>query len=198
MPDINTVMAILREHLHELQKGRLKMSAPVPARPEANEYAPDYEKYVSLVPDEDLVKTLERQGAETVALLRSLTEEQGAHRYEPGKWSVKQVVGHVSDGERLFSYRALSIGRGDRAALPGMEQEEWMAGVDFDARTLASLVDEFEAVRSATLHLLRHLSPEAWVRRGVVSDNEVTVRALAYIIAGHEAHHIRVLRERYL
>ena len=174
------------------------MSAPAPARPESNEYASYYERYISLVPDGDLVETLERQGAETLALLRTLTEEQGAHRYEPGKWSVKQLVGHVNDGERLFSYRALSIARGDRAALPGMEQDEWMAGVDFDARTLASLADEFEAVRSATLHLLRHLSPEAWARRGVASDNEVTARALAYIIAGHEAHHVRILRERYL
>lgn len=174
------------------------MSATAAARPEANEYAPYYERYISLVPDADLIETLERQGAETLALLRGLSEEQGAHRYEPGKWSVKQLVGHVNDGERLFSYRALSIARGDRAALPGMEQDEWMAGVDFDARTLSDLADEFEAVRSATLHLLRHLSPEAWARRGIASDNEVTARALAYVIAGHEAHHIRVLRERYL
>ena len=174
------------------------MSATAPARPEPNEYAAYYEKYVSLVPGNDLVETLERQGAETLALLRTLTEEQGARRYEPGKWSIKQLVGHVNDGERLFSYRALHIARGDRAPLPGMEQDEWMASVDFDARTLASLADEFEAVRSATLHLLRHLSPEAWARRGVASDNEVTARALAYIIAGHEAHHVRILRERYL
>ena len=174
------------------------MSAPAPVRPEASEYAPYYERYVSLVPDGDLVETLERQGAETVALLRGLTEEQGAHRYEAGKWSVKQLVGHVSDGERIFSYRALAFARGDLQALPSMEQDEWMAGVDFDARTLSSLIDEFEAVRAATLHLLRHLSPEAWARRGTASDNEVTVRALAYVIAGHEAHHVRVLRERYL
>jgi uncharacterized damage-inducible protein DinB len=174
------------------------MTATAPSRPGADEYAPYYERYVSLVPDADLVETLERQGAETVALLRGLSEEQGAHRYEPGKWSVKQLVGHVCDGERIFSYRALAFARGDLQALPGMEQDEWMAGVDFDARTLSSLVDEFEAVRSATLHLLRHLSPEAWARRGTASGNEVTARALAYIIAGHEAHHVRVLRERYL
>ena len=174
------------------------MSAPTPARPSADEYASYYETYVSLVPDADLVGTLERQGAETLALLRGLTEEQGAHRYEPGKWSVKQLVGHVNDGERLFSYRALAFSRGDRQPLPGMEQEQWMAGVDFDSRTLASLADEFEAVRRSTLLLLRHLSPEAWARRGTASDSEVTVRALAYIIAGHEAHHVRILRERYL
>lgn len=174
------------------------MSATAPVRPEANEYAPYYERYVSLVPDADLVETLERQGAETVALLRGLSEEQGARRYEPGKWSVKQLVGHVCDGERIFSYRALAFARGDAQALPGMEQDEWMSGVDFDARTLSSLVDEFESVRAATVHLFRHLSPEAWARRGVASDNEVTVRALAYVVAGHEAHHVRVLKERYL
>jgi hypothetical protein len=174
------------------------MSATAPTRPEASEYAPYYERYVSLVLGADLVETLERQGAETLALLRGLSEEQGAHRYEAGKWSIKQLVGHINDGERLFSYRALSIARGDRAALPGMEQDEWMASVDFDARTLSSLTDEFESVRAATIHLFRHLSPEAWARRGTASDNEVTVRALAYIIAGHEAHHVRILRERYL
>jgi hypothetical protein len=176
----------------------MKMSATAPARPEADEYAAYYERYVSLAPDVDVVGALERQAAETLALLRALPEERGAHRYEPGKWSVKQVVGHINDGERLFSYRVLSIARGDRQPLPGMEQEEWMAGVDFDARTLADLLDEFEAVRASTLHLLRHLSPEAWGRRGTASDNEVTVRALAYIIAGHEAHHVGVLKERYL
>ncbi|HEX8685076.1 MAG TPA: DinB family protein, partial [Pyrinomonadaceae bacterium] len=160
------------------------MSATAPARPGANEYAPYYEKYVSLVPDADLVGTLERQGAETVALLRSLGEERGARRYAPGKWSVKQLVGHVCDGERIFSYRALAFARGDSQALPGMEQDEWMAGVDFDARTLSGLIDEFEAVRASTVHLFRHLTPEAWARRGTASDNEITVRALAYIIAG--------------
>ncbi len=174
------------------------MSATAPARPESGEYSPYYEKYVSLVPDSDLVGTLERQGAETLALLRGLPEERGAHRYEPGKWSIRQLVGHVIDGERLFSYRALAFARGDLQALPGMEQDEWMAGADFDARTLASLADEFEAVRASTIHLFRHLSPEAWARRGTASGNEVTVRALAYVIAGHEAHHFKILRERYL
>ena len=175
------------------------MSAAAPARPEPTEYASYYEKYISRVPDDaDLIETLERQGAETLALLRALPEERGGHRYEPGKWSVKQVVGHISDAERIFSYRALSIARGDSAPLPGMEQEVWMAGVDFDARTLSDLLEEFAAVRASTLHLLRHLSPEAWARRGTASDNEVTVRALAYIIAGHEAHHVGILKERYL
>ena len=174
------------------------MSAPAPARPESNEYAAYYEKYVSLVADADVVGRLERQGAETLALLRGLPEERGPHRYAPGKWSLRQLVGHIVDTERIFTYRALAIARGERQPLPGMDQEEYMAGADFEARTLASLADEFEAVRGATLHLFRHLSPEAWARRGTASDNEVTVRALAYITAGHEAHHVGVLRERYL
>jgi uncharacterized damage-inducible protein DinB len=175
------------------------MSATAPAgRPEPNEYASYYETYVSKVGGAEVLETLERQGAETVALVRGLAEGRGAHKYGEGKWSVKQLVGHVIDTERLFSYRALSIARGDRASLPGMEQEVWMAGADFDSRTLASLAEEFGSVRSSTLHLLRHLSPEAWARRGVASGNEVTVRALAYIMAGHEAHHVGILKERYL
>ncbi len=174
------------------------MSAPATARPGSGEYAAYYEKYVSKVPEGDVLEALERQGSETLALLRSLTEERGAHRYGPDKWSVKQLVGHVVDTERIFTYRALAIARGERQPLPGMDQDEYMAGADFDSRTLSDLADEFESVRAATLHLFRHLSPEAWARRGTASGNEVTVRALAYVIAGHEAHHVRVLKERYL
>lgn len=174
------------------------MSATAPARPESDEYAAYYEKYVSLVPDGEVVETLERQGAETLTLLRGLPEERGGHRYGPDKWSVKQLVGHILDTERVFAYRALVIARGEQRSLPSMDQDEYMTGADFDARTLADLADEFEAVRRSTLHLFGHLSPEAWRRRGTASDNEVTVRALAYITAGHEAHHMRILRERYL
>ena len=168
------------------------------ARPGTDEYAPFYETYVSLVPDGDVIETLERQTAETLALLRSVPEEKGAHRYGPGKWSVKQLVGHVVDTERVFAFRTLAVARGERRPLPGMDQDEYMAGADFDALTLAQLAEEFEAVRRSTLLLLRHLPPDAWGRRGTASEKEVTVRALAHIIAGHAAHHVRVLRERYL
>jgi uncharacterized damage-inducible protein DinB len=174
------------------------MSAPAPARPEANEYASYYEKYVSLVPEGEVAETLARQGAETLALLRPVAEERGGHAYEPGKWSIKQVVGHLIDVERIFAYRALSISRGERQPLPGMDQDEYMARVNFDARTLADLLDEFEHVRRGNVRMFRGLDADAWMRRGVASDNEVTVRALAHIIAGHEAHHVRILRERYL
>ena len=174
------------------------MSATAPIRPEKNEYASYYDKYVSLVPDADVVETLERQIEDTLALLRGVGEERAGHRYAPGKWSIKEVVGHLIDTERIFAYRALAIARGEQKPLPGMDQNEYMAGANFDARTLADLLDEFERVRRSNVLMLRGLSDEAWSRRGVASDNEVTVRAIAYIIAGHEAHHVQILRTRYL
>jgi uncharacterized protein (TIGR03083 family) len=174
------------------------MSATAPARPEAGEYAPYYEKYVSLVPDGNIVETLERQAAETVALLRSIPEERAASRYEAGKWSVKEVLGHVTDSERVFAYRALRFARHDSTPLSGFEQDDYVRAANFDARPFASLVAEFESVRAATLSLLRSLDVDAWQRRGAANDNEVTVRALAHIIAGHELHHVGILRERYL
>jgi uncharacterized damage-inducible protein DinB len=174
------------------------MSATAPARPEKNEYAPYYDKYVSLVPDGEVVETLERQIEDTLALLRGVGEERAAHRYEEDKWSIKQVVGHLVDTERIFAYRALAIARGEQQSLPGMDQNEYMAGANFDARTLADLLDEFSHLRRSNVLMLRGLSEDAWSRRGVASDNEVTVRAVAYIIAGHEAHHVQILRKRYL
>ena len=174
------------------------MSATAPARPEKDEYAPYYDKYVSLVHDGEVVETLERQIEDTLALLRGVGEERAGHRYAPGKWSIREVVGHMIDTERIFAYRALAIARGEQQPLPGMDQDEYMAGANFDARTLSDLLDQFEHVRRANVLMLRGLSDEAWVRRGVASGNEVTVRAIAYIIAGHEAHHVQVLRTRYL
>jgi uncharacterized damage-inducible protein DinB len=174
------------------------MSATAPARPEKNEYASYYEKYVSLVPDADVVETLERQIEGTLALLRGVGEERAGHRYAPGKWSIKEVVAHIADTERIFAYRALAIARGEQQPLPGMDQNEYMSHTNLDARTLADITEEFEHLRRSNILMLRGLSDEAWSRRGVASDNEVTVRAIAYIIAGHEAHHVQILRTRYL
>jgi hypothetical protein len=174
------------------------MSATAPAKPQADEYAEYYGKYVSLVPEGDVVETLSRQAGETLALLRSIPESRAGHAYEPGKWSIRQVVGHVIDGERIFAYRALAIARGDRANLPGMEQDEYMEHARFDERTLESLCEEFEHVRRANVLMMRGFDAEAWARRGVANDNEVTVLALAYVIAGHELHHVNVLRVKYL
>ena len=167
------------------------------ARPAPTEYAPYYERYVSLVAG-DVIETLGRQGAETASLLRGLTEGQGDSRYAPGKWSAKELVGHVIDTERIFAYRLLRFARGDRTPLEGYDQDPYVANSNASARTVQSLATEFEHVRASTLDLLRGLDDAAWSRSGVANENEITVRALAHVIAGHEAHHVRILRERYL
>ena len=175
------------------------MASLISTRPGSDEYAPYYAGYVAAVPDGgDLVTLLERQGAETVALLRSLSEEQGAHRYAPDKWSIKEMIGHVIDAERVFTYRALRIARGDRTPLPGFDQDAWVRGSNAASRSLADLAAELVALRASTVALFRRVDDEAVARRGVASNFEVTARALAWIVAGHEAHHVRVLRERYL
>ena len=167
-------------------------------RPDETEYHAEFGKYIALVPAGDVVAVLGSQIEETLALLRSVPEERGGFRYAPGKWSVKELVGHLIDTERIFSYRALRFARGDKTAVPGYEQDDYVRGGSFDAVPLAELAEEFASVRRATVFLFKHLDEEAWARRGLASDSEVSVRALAYLIAGHELHHRRVLREKYL
>jgi len=167
-------------------------------RPDEREYNPEFGKYVTLVPAGDVVAVLGSQIEETLELLRSVPEERGRFRYAPGKWSVKELVGHLIDSERIFSYRALTFARDDRTALPGYEQDDYIRGGSFDDVPLDRLAAEFASVRQATVFLFKHLDDEAWARRGLANDNEVTVRALAHIIAGHELHHRRVLRDKYL
>lgn len=167
------------------------------ARPNSNEYAPYYEKYISLVSGDDAVAALEAQRGGTRQLFAGRSEAEGTFRYAPDKWSVKEVVGHLADTERIFSYRALRIARADQTPIEGFEQDDYVRGGGFHERTLESLVDEFAAVRSATLALFRSLDEQACLRRGVANKNEISVRALAFIIAGHELHHARILEERY-
>jgi hypothetical protein len=167
-------------------------------RPATTEYAAYYERYVSLVPDGDLVAILEQQLADFEALLASIPESQADYRYAPDKWSVKELVGHVNDGERIFAYRALRIGRGDQTPLPGFDQDPYIAAGSFGRRTLADLAEEFRYIRRSTIALLRGFDEEAWARTGTASDAPVSARAVAYIIAGHERHHGNILRERYL
>lgn len=174
------------------------MSNAAATQPQTTEYAPYYGKYTSLVPEGDIVDTLTTQLEDTLSALRALSEEQASSRYAPGKWSVKEVVGHMIDTERIFGHRAFRFARNDHSALPGFEQDDYVNAANFDARPIKDLADEFELVRRANLSLLRSLDEEAWLRRGVASDNEVSVRALAYIMAGHETHHMNIIRERYL
>jgi len=167
-------------------------------RPGTNEYADYYEKYVSLVPDGDIAETLARQLDESLATYRSIAEEQAKFRYAAGKWTIKQMLGHVCDAERVFSYRATAFARADKNALPGFEQDEWIPYADSDARTWTSLLEELKAIRGSTVALFRSLSDQALTRRGVASGREVSVLALGFIIGGHERHHLTVLKTKYL
>jgi hypothetical protein len=172
-------------------------TAPI-ARPEDDEYVPYYGKYISLVPDGDLVETLRTQIGETLSLLRAIPEARASYRYAPGKWSIKEVVGHIADVERIMTYRALRIARADATPLPGFDENMYVPAANFDARPLASLAHELEEVRRATVAFLETLDPEAAARRGSANNNEISARALAYVIAGHERHHVEILRKRYL
>jgi hypothetical protein len=167
-------------------------------RPPASEYAPYQAGYVASVPDGDIFEILSRQGTEFPEFVRSLGEARGTYRYAPDKWTIKEMMGHVNDTERVFTYRALRFARGDETPLASFEQDQYVPTGNFNARTLASLADEFAHLRAATLDLYYHLDPEALARRGSASGFVVSVRAMAYVIAGHVAHHERILRERYL
>ncbi len=167
-------------------------------RPETDEYLPHYETYVSLVPQDDILRTLEQQLNTTLSLLRSISEAGADARYAPGKWSIKEVVGHVIDAERIFAYRALRFARNDQTPLPGFEQDDYVRHAAFGASKLSDLASEFEHVRWASLYLFRNFDAAVWQRRGVASGATVSVRALAYIIAGHELHHVGILKTRYL
>jgi DinB superfamily len=167
-------------------------------RPQPTDYAAYYEKYVSLVPGTDILGVLEAQSMLTTQLLGARSEREGNFRYAQEKWTVKEVVGHITDSERIFAYRALRISRGDKTPIEGFEQDDYVKNGGFNDRTLVDLADEFAQVRTATLALFLGLGGDAWQRRGIANKNEVTVRALAYIIAGHELHHRRVLEEKYL
>ena len=165
-------------------------------RPLPGEFNPYYDKYVSLVPSGNVVGLLEQQAPETVALFKSLSAKAD-FRYAPGKWSVKEMLGHLNDTERIMSYRALRIARGDKTPLAGFEQDDYIRDGNFGQRTLADLLDEFLAVRQATVALFRHVDAESGARTGVANNSPASVRALAYIIAGHELHHRKVLQEKY-
>lgn len=167
-------------------------------RPGGDEYAPFYHDYVQRVPSGRLVDVLTREGAHTIRLLESVPEAHASRAYAPGKWTITEVVGHVVDAERVFGHRALRFGRGDASELPGFDQTLYVPAGEFAARSLRSLIEEFAAVRRATVLLFSGFPPEAWIRRGVAAGHEVSVRALAWIIAGHELHHRAILSERYL
>jgi uncharacterized damage-inducible protein DinB len=167
-------------------------------RPTKSEFLPYYERYIALVPDGDVISALASQLSETQSLLRVLPASVATYRYAPDKWSVNEVVGHMIDSERIFAGRALRFARNDSTPIPGFEQDDYVRNATFDAYPLSDLAAELETVRQSTIFFFRHLDEEAWTRRGLANNAEVSVRALAYIIAGHELHHREILRSRYL
>jgi hypothetical protein len=168
------------------------------ARPDPSEHDPYYSRYISLVPGNDVIASLASQIENTLAILRRIPEERGAFRYAPGKWTIRQVVGHLADSERVFSYRVLRISRNDKRPIEGFEQDDYVQYGPFEHCDLAGLVEEFAQIRAGTLSLFRHLDEEAWTRSGTANNAHITVRALAWIIAGHELHHRAILQQQYL
>jgi uncharacterized damage-inducible protein DinB len=168
-----------------------------PSKPPAGEYAPYYERYISLVPEGNILETIEQQRRDTILMLSCRNEQDGDFRYAPDKWSVKEVLGHMNESERIFAYRALRIARNDATPMEGFEQDDYVRNALFATSPLPDLIEDFIAVRRATVSLLRNLDQAAWSRRGVANKNAVSVRALAWIIAGHEMHHRRILEEKY-
>ncbi|MDO8501430.1 MAG: DinB family protein [Gemmatimonadaceae bacterium] len=175
------------------------MSSPFRSiRPVAGEYASYYASYIARVPDGDIVETLDRQISESLELFRSIPESLGDHRYAPGKWSIREVIGHIADAERVFAYRALRFSRADTTPVAGFDENAYVSNAPFARTSLADLASGLEHVRRASLYLFAGLDEEAMTRRGIANGFEVSVRALAWITAGHETHHIDVLRARYL
>ncbi len=167
-------------------------------RPEPTEHAEYYSRYIDLVPEDDLCAAMAAQSKATFDFLRAIPASSGDLRYAPGKWSIKEVIGHMIDAERVFAHRAMWFARLDAQPLPGFDQDPWVNAANFGEQPLDELIAEFEHVRHGNLYFFKHLAPEAWLRRGTASGNEITVRALAYILVGHERYHLEILRSRYL
>jgi len=171
----------------------------IPSAPDRTEAAEYYYTYIDQVPrDGDIRKILEAQLDDTLAFFAGVSDEKSLHRYAPDKWSVREVLAHINDTERVFAFRAFWFGRAFDTPLPSFDQEIASSAALADARTLRSHMDEFRAIRGATVQLFNHMPDDAWSRRGIASGNPFTVRALAYMSAGHLMHHLKILRERYL
>jgi hypothetical protein len=166
-------------------------------RPAAEEYAPFFAGYVKLVPEAEILPVLTAQASEIRRLAGAIPADRETFRYGPGKWSVREIFGHIGDGERVFGYRAFCISRGDQAALPGFDENDYIAESAYDEQTVAELADDFAGLRAANLAVLGRLDPARWARVGNANGNPVSVRALAFIMAGHVRHHLGVLKARY-
>lgn len=167
-------------------------------RPQSTDYAPWMENYVKLVPEGSVSELLVSEHNELMDLLGKFSEDQGGYRYAPGKWSVKEVIGHIADTERIMSYRLLRIARGDQTTLPGFDQDVFIEGASFDEMSLEDLLHEVDVVRQATISLIKGIKEDAWARKGKVSDYEASAHGLLYVVIGHAIHHRNILKERYI
>lgn len=167
-------------------------------RPEKTEYAAYYETYVSLVNETDITAVLQNQLNEIQILLGAISEEKAARAYAEGKWTIKELIGHLNDGEKIFAYRALRIARADKTPIEGYEQDGYIENADFNRWRLADLAEEFALLRRASILFFKNLPEQAWTRTGTANDSEISIRALAYIMIGHVRHHANILRSRYL
>ena len=167
-------------------------------RPQNTEYDPYFERYVQLVPEGNIHDILTQSHKNTTEFFSGISDDQANYRYAPGKWSLKEVLGHIIDNERIMSYRLLRIARGDQTPLAGYDEGALNRGASFDQHSMAELLEDYTAVRHATLTLIRGISKEAWSRRGIVNASESSAKAWAYIICGHELHHMNIVHERYL
>ncbi len=167
-------------------------------RPEKTEYAEYYERYISLVAENDIVLAMQDQLSEIETFFAEIPKTKALYAYAEGKWTIKEVIGHLTDGERIFAYRALRISRADKTPIEGFEQDSYIENSNFNSMPLADLIEELMLSRKANLILFKGLTEEAWLRTGTASENEVSVRALAYMMVGHLHHHLKILKDRYL
>ena len=166
-------------------------------RPRTGDNNPYYDRYISLIGDNDIIEVLEEQRKTSEKFLKTIIEEQGNYSYADGKWAVKEVLGHVIDTERIMAYRALAFARNEEQSLPGFEQDDYVAESNFNKRSLIDMISEFRTVRESNIILFKSFDDEILKRRGTASESEITVLALIFIIAGHEKHHMKILREKY-
>lgn len=181
-----------------IEKDESNQGVPAMNRPDITEYAEYYHKYIQVVPNGDISDILENQLNTAVELFSNISEEKSKYRYAPGKWSIREVLGHIIDAERVFSYRALRFSRGDQKPLQGFDENEYIRNSNYDKTNLLLLIEEFYGIRKSTIALFKSMSNDMWLKKGNASGYDVSVRGLAYIIVGHTEHHLEIIKERYL
>lgn len=174
------------------------MTSTLSTRPPAAEFPPAYAGYVASAPEGSVLASLEAEGRATLSVLRGVDEERSLFRYAPGKWSIREITGHLADAERVFAYRAMTFARADAGPVPGFDENAWVPAAEADAQPFPALVELYATTRAATLALFRTLPEAAWTRSGTANGKTVSVRALAWVIVGHDVHHRKVLLDRYL